>query len=192
MKFHTRFSCGHCQAKFKQISRIEFHLKTCLPFEVIQCQYCDHQVVFKSQLDLCQHVSEKHQQVLKPFKCQLCDHAFKLRTSYRKHMSRIHEHIPCQSHQCDKCPKKFIKKVYLTNHQMRFHQLKKEQLCTDCGELFLTQDSLKKHKKQHNNPQLEFECHVCQKIFRRKDKVSTLEYKSCILQIHMVHFATLE
>ena len=62
--------------------------------------------------------------------------------------------------------------MYLTNHQVRFHQLKKDNMCSECGQMFLTIGTLKKHlRNQHFEPQ-NFECHICQKIFKRKDKLN--------------------
>ena len=85
VKYHQKFECGICHENFKQISRIQFHLKSC--FQEIQhkCVYCDSELTFKSHLELFKHLSENHSdQVEKPFQCQFCQSSFKLKTSYQK------------------------------------------------------------------------------------------------------------
>ena len=65
--------------------------------------------------------------------------------------------------------KKFIKKIYLTNHKFKFHNLNKSYMCNLCGKMFLTETSLNMHIASHENP-LCFKCEVCDKEFHRKDK----------------------
>ena len=101
VNFHHKFSCSVCHEKFKQFSRIQFHLKSCFVQETQHnCSYCGTEMNFKNILDLFQHLAKNHSgQVEKPFQCQFCQSAFKLRTSYQKVSELLwyyNLHLPCE------------------------------------------------------------------------------------------------
>ena len=163
LNLQSRFKCGNCQEVFKTASRIKFHLEQCCDDQQKKCDKCDFES--KSHLYLQKHKNEVHGDLLH---CQLCIKSFKLKTSLVKHLISSHEKRNV-SFQCDKCPKKFIKRVYLTNHLLRFHHLPKENLCLHCGQAFLTSESLKRHTDEHFS-NVTFKCDSCGKVFKRKDK----------------------
>ena len=90
----------------------------------------------------------------KPFMCLYCNDStkasFKRNSSLQKHLITKHETDQNESFRCDKCPKRFIKKVYLTNHKTRFHNITKPFLCHNCGESFMGTSSLKVHMKNRS------------------------------------------
>merc|ERR1712083_286026 len=44
VKYHQKFECGVCHENFKQISRIQFHPKSCVQGSQYNCNYCNPEV----------------------------------------------------------------------------------------------------------------------------------------------------
>ena len=168
LEAHNRFTCGYCLEDLRQLKRIKFHLQDCTggPFN---CELCESS--FDLRKSLIEHKITTHQGQF-PFRCPRCpDKKFQLHNSLQKHIAQVHEKTEGTSgHKCDKCGKKFVKKVYLTNHQTRFHNLFKPYLCQDCGQRFTTNQGLARHMEIHKNAKA-FVCDTCGKSFRRKDKL---------------------
>ena len=165
---HSKFSCGCCSENFKSFARIKFHLDQQICKGKFSCRYC--QQIFCSNIKFSLHLSTAHDVVPK-FQCKICNSNFKLNTSLQKHLINKHENVSDSSYQCDQCPKKFVKKVYLTHHKTRFHNLQKQLLCSICGEMFLTPGSLQIHIKSHGENPQKYPCEICQKVFTKKEKV---------------------
>lgn len=73
---------------------------------------------------------------------------------------------------CDACPKKFIRRIYLTNHKLRMHKLDKKYLCQCCGRRFLGAASLSVHEREAHGPTPRpFACTQCDKTFAKKEKL---------------------
>ena len=166
LKSHNRFICGYCDEEYRQFTRMEYHLPKCDggPFD---CQLCSSSFVKRKSLN--EHKTMVHASET-PFHCSECPRKFKLNNSLQKHMVNAHEK-EITSFKCDKCGKRFVKKVYLTNHQTRFHNLFKPFLCQVCGDRFISSPSLESHMKIHQNVK-RFSCQTCKKEFRRRDKLN--------------------
>ena len=181
---HHRFICAYCLEQFKNFQRINFHLKKCKgpPFP---CSFCTK--IFRLKKELICHKEKMHSDE-KPFMCLYCNDStkasFKRNSSLQKHLITKHETDQNESFRCDKCPKRFIKKVYLTNHKTRFHNITKPFLCHNCGESFMGTSSLKVHMKTYcpiltqtpsyspsNKEKNTYSCQHCPKMFNRKDKL---------------------
>ena len=180
---HNRFICAYCLEEFRNFLRVNFHIKQCNGGPPFSCALCSK--TFQVKKDLNSHKEIMHADD-KPFKCPYCSNSagasFKRNSSLQKHLIKKHETPQNESYKCDKCPKRFIKKVYLTHHKTRFHNTTKPFLCQNCGESLLSKSSLREHMKMHA-PTLEktpcpskreqnmYPCHYCEKSFKRKDKL---------------------
>ena len=181
VKSHHRFICSYCLEEFRHFRRVNFHIKDCKGGPPFSCALCNR--TFQTKKDLNNHKSSVHADE-KPFTCSFCSGSsgasFKRNSSLQKHLIKKHEIPKNESYKCDKCPKRFIKKVYLTHHKTRFHNSTKPFLCHDCGVSLLNKSSLKEHLKTHaltfdnmaeNQEQNTFPCQYCEKSFKRKDKL---------------------
>lgn len=186
LRSHHRFICAYCQEEFRNFQRVNFHIEHCDGRPPFQCPFCTN--VFQGKKDLNVHKETVHQNE-RPFRCPYCsgstDTSFKRNSSLQKHLINKHESKQCASFKCDKCPKRFIKKVYLTNHKTKFHNITKPFLCQACGDSFMRNTTLNEHMKSHcgnlkqsiskpstiQTKQL-YPCPYCKKIFKRKDKLN--------------------
>jgi len=180
IKAHHSFVCAYCSQSFRSFQRVTFHIKKCSrpPFH---CSLCIE--VFQHKNDLDAHKKNVHKNE-KPFVCTYCNEtSFKYNSSLQKHLIAKHETNLNESFKCDKCPKRFIKKVYLTHHKTKFHNFTKPFLCQTCGESFTRNTTLKEHLKfpcaelgksaiSNLTPTKTFPCQHCKKTFKRKDKLN--------------------
>ncbi|XP_076049237.1 uncharacterized protein LOC143029918 isoform X2 [Oratosquilla oratoria] len=169
LKLHKlrKFVCELCHEEYRTFKRITYHLPRCLPGPY-PCQVCSQ--VFNSKKDLNYHKKKVHRDE-KSFVCEECGKCFKLRTSLQKHAINWHESGTAQGpFKCDVCPKKFIRRIYLTNHKIRMHGLDKKFVCQMCGNKFMTQNSLTTHMEIHSDVK-KFKCGFCDKKFKRKEKL---------------------
>ena len=61
-----------------------------------------------------------------------CGLSFRLNAALQKHLIQRHSSQPTgQPYGCDACDKKFIKKIYLTHHKLRYHHdtLQRDFVC---------------------------------------------------------------
>ena len=185
LRSHHRFICAYCREEFRTFQRINFHITHCDGGPPFQCHFCAN--IFETKKELILHKEVVHQNE-KPFKCPYCSNSpetwFKRNSSLQKHLINKHESSQCASFKCDKCPKRFIKKVYLTNHKTKFHNVTKPFLCQICGDSFMRNTTLNEHIKSHSGNinqstsktsmterKTLYPCHICKKIFKRKDKL---------------------
>ena len=183
---HQQFVCAYCFEHFRQFQRINFHIKDCKGGPPFPCEFCT--ITFNSKKELTFHKTSLHSNK-KPFRCPYCTSSvgawFKLNSSLQKHLIKQHERPQNESYQCDRCPKRFIKKVYLTHHKIRFHNITKPFLCQTCGESLFSKASLKAHMRIHVPPdkglllsttddckESTYQCNQCEKAFKRKDKLN--------------------
>ncbi|MCL4144909.1 UNVERIFIED_CONTAM: hypothetical protein GTU68_065218 [Idotea baltica] len=129
-----RFVCTICQVEFRALKRIVYHLPRCTPGPYT-CHLCSN--AFTSGKELNYHKKKAHR-TEKCYDCKECDKSFTLMSSLRKHCVTSHESKALMdsmvvqngtSYRCDVCHKKFIKRIFLTNHKIRNHNLDKNFLC---------------------------------------------------------------
>ncbi|TRY62665.1 hypothetical protein TCAL_02055 [Tigriopus californicus] len=163
---HNRFYCGYCDEAFRRCSRMKYHVTTCQGGGPFTCELCQAETPTLNLMKA--HKVESHKNQL-AYWCKVCPKQFKFNSSLQKHIASIHE-ANKSAFRCDDCGKRFLKKVYLTNHRTRFHNMFKPFLCQNCGQGFLTQESLKAHSATHSVTK-PFKCHICARGFSRKDKM---------------------
>lgn len=98
----------------------------------------------------------------RPFKCNLCDKAYRKRYELKAHRATHLEESP---HVCHICNKSFKRKLNLAVH-IRIHDSNNRVPCRHCGELFV-EGYIKKHELTHTIER-PYTCEICQKpIFRK-------------------------
>ena len=131
--------------------------------------------------------------------CKDCDHTFKFRVTYEKHLREdrcTHQcdicgkvfkyvggkghslyvdhmsfHYKQKDHECTICGKRFILKSHMRQHLKRHAEPK--PICDQCGDSFPTITAVKHHKNNvHNANKEQFTCPECPKIFKSKSGVN--------------------
>ena len=90
-----------------------------------------------------------HKDESKAIACSRCDKRFRHRSTYRKHIARVHDFAPEQRLKCEGCTKLFNHMEGLKRHVKKFHSGQKPQFqCDLCPLAFIFNYDLNKHKKR--------------------------------------------
>ncbi|XP_053673679.1 zinc finger protein 415-like [Anopheles nili] len=119
----------------------------------IACTICGKQVKSISE-----HM-EIHN-VVKRYKCTLCDRSFAQSNNLRYHMQKHKGEKPFQCHECDR---NFLTNSHLTSH-LKFHYNEKSFQCKICLKRFNHAGNLKKHIRVHSGEK-PFKCEICGHAF---------------------------
>ncbi|XP_055383568.1 zinc finger protein 91-like [Condylostylus longicornis] len=159
--------CDICNKKFTGKLSFEKHYK--LHGEdkslTIPCHDCYGQCFFRSKEELKQHVCNDHNDL----KCKECNKTFKLKSSFKEHILRIHKNKPNPPEPtitCTKCGK-LVKKCLLRDHERSNCGQDYLYECKICLKKFSTAGILKEHTKIHTGELTAF-CKFCNKGFRNK------------------------
>jgi ribosomal protein L31 len=101
------------------------------------------------QMHVKQHIESVHEGK-KPFRCDICDAKFALKSTLDNHIRTIHEnpkHIDetKKVFHCQSCPSSFTSNPKLRKHILRLH-VDAQLRCNDCKESFAFDKDLKIHK----------------------------------------------
>ncbi|XP_066254703.1 zinc finger protein ZFP2-like isoform X15 [Euwallacea similis] len=99
----------------------------------------------------------------RPWKCQMCDQAFKQKSVLDSHEKTVHGKSE-ERYSCQTCDKTFNHKKYYLVHCNR-HLQKYDKKCQECNKVFSNNVSLKKHMIVHSEER-PYECNVCGKRFK--------------------------
>lgn len=124
-----------------------------------QCKICK-KVLVKTSFA----VHLRIHQGLRPYKCTMCDWAFKQAYDLKHHVESIHDGI--KAHQCELCGKEFTRKYTLRLHQ-KSHTDTRDFKCQICQRGFYTKGKLIEHGRTHTGEK-PFLCDVCGRGFRIK------------------------
>lgn len=113
------FKCTECDAEFVNESKLKVHVKQVhlgeKPVQKIeampQCEICGKKS-WKLKIHMTLHSNER------PFKCTLCDAAFKTINAHKKHM---YSHSKTRPYNCLKCETGYYRIKYLQKHYQRDH-----------------------------------------------------------------------
>ena len=100
------------------------------------CRYCPRK--YKSAKYLRAHTKSHTNPFRALFRCVHCDKAFGMKCLLKNHLRR---HTGERPFQCPDCPKRYMRKYYLTSHLNNCHLT-----CLNCDKKFETQSQLAKHK----------------------------------------------
>ena len=131
------------------------------------------------------------------FRCEICNHSFKYKKIYDKHVSangckRICEfcgkifyrrqigkynmhmkvHNNQRDHTCQTCGKSYFERNYLLRHQRVMHKGERNYICDVCGKDFPTNSHVWTHRREvHGNHT--YHCQYCEKVYRSKSGLET-------------------
>ena len=96
-----------------------------------------------------------HVEDSKSIQCQRCEKKFRHLSTYRKHISRVHDFHPDRRLPCQYCGKLYNHKEGLIRHVKKYHPLAfgsmPQHSCKDCSKSFVYRYDLNKHTKSFHN-----------------------------------------
>ncbi|XP_011666337.2 uncharacterized protein LOC105439248 isoform X2 [Strongylocentrotus purpuratus] len=182
------FGCPFCGKEFKCGFRLNKHMQTHIPKEVLeqnnegtiqmqlalspdrekrmvrfdQCQFCKQ--LF---MDLKAHIRRVHSEAEEHL-CSICGHVLRNKESLVAHEKR-HKVVAAGKKEfvCKECGADFFFQTGLNQHSKR-HLSERACVCEICGKAFKTTKDLEKHKLVHTKPH---SCQVCKRRFGQKSNM---------------------
>lgn len=142
------FQCGICSQGLPSISQLSFHMKAHCMDNLFQCNMCGDR--FNKPDRLSAHL-ELHTNVVKAFKCGICNAGFLENSMLLKHLQEKHEVLPCL-YKCSICLSLFKEVSKLVSHIVKKHpSVGKEYKCGICDKSFTQGSRLSLHVQKHSN-----------------------------------------
>lgn len=190
LKYHQRvhlpddkkFTCIICDKLFKKFENRITHEQTHIRAEM-RCVMCPSKYLFPNCAKLREHITKNHtdfsmklipkkKNAKKSFHCSVCDEYVLGEVNFRYH-SR--SHLPDDlKFVCQTCPKSFMTKSALRNHQSTHNKnitsqsIEEPFRCKICLNTYSSELFLRKHENlRHQIPNLL--CDICHKCFRTKN-----------------------
>ena len=153
---HERFKCPICDRNFaskqyvvqhiikshSEDSTQIFYTKYETDKKSYKCPNCEN--VFATEFELVEHLQKFCQNLIKKFKCYLCDQTCVSKKRLKDHFDINHQgHKP---YQCSMCKMTFPKTCLLEQHIQEFHEKRRPFDCEVCQKKFFR----KKHLLVHN------------------------------------------
>ncbi|OQR80203.1 zinc finger protein-like [Tropilaelaps mercedesae] len=160
----AKYVCHLCKLHFSAGAEHRYHMRTFHNATAARpCPICSKP--FYNTTDLRNHVMA-HKGV-KPYKCQICGHAFTVKSNLTNHQLR---HGPLE-YECQICGKRLAQPASLKKH-LKSHAGNKPFQCNLCEKRFLQRGDLTRHQLVHNG-QRDFTCDLCEKQFSLKANLQT-------------------
>lgn len=133
-----------------------------------ECKLCLRKFPNKTKLNRHSAIHSKD----RPYVCELCSSAFKLREGLSKHMKR-HNGTYAKPHQCSVCSLKFDSRDRLSIHMMG-HDGIKPHACQYCDRAYTLKSDLVKHLQKNHLGNAIYRCTFidCTEAFRLKVELS--------------------
>eukprot|EP01083_Nonionella_stella_P257367 881035_1 len=174
------FNCEFCEQRFHLKDHLIKHISKShqLPIKHVETEdksYIRKSVSTENQSLAAYHQSQsetKHydnnysHSSARPFKCSLCENAFKSNRDLKSHQ-RIHTNE--RQFQCNVCEKSFKSRGEVNKHQ-RCHSDERPFQCFWCEKAFKTKTSMKRHQRTHSDER-PFHCNQCEKSFKYRDSL---------------------
>merc|ERR1719376_124979 len=149
------FTCEHCGVGFAFKVGLENHLNTKTKSGIPYCSI--------------RTKKEKHSDVDKAFKCDICNAGFTSRGNLALHHKSIHLKI---THKCEQCSKSFNVLGNLERHIKTVHDTSNRFKCELCGQAYNIKSNLQRHIKMVHEKQQRFACSFCQQRFSEKSSLN--------------------
>ncbi|XP_001843776.2 zinc finger protein 808 [Culex quinquefasciatus] len=170
-------TCKHCQNKFTSWGALIYHRKhihgeSIEKTQFVKCASC--QLKFASEEEMANHVCLRGiiRERERPFKCDLCDKAFPVKTHLEIHYS---VHPEYHNFKCDECPRGFYFERELDKHKKKVHiSTESYHTCETCNLRFKTKGNLVRHQEFHMGRV--YCCEHCGKEFQARHSLKTHMY----------------
>ena len=175
-EYTPMFHCNICDYKAPQECRLKYHQArkhmSNKPYGCSQCSYkAAHKVLIKQHFhykhqkqeevncDICKKTFQKrsyrsHTKIchndLKPFQCNLCEFATKLKPRLETHQNN--KHFKLSDHKCETCGRTFRMKMSMERHIKVIHEKEKRIVikCESCAFSTIHRSSMNRHIKSHH------------------------------------------
>lgn len=185
--------CHLCGKIYSLLTNLTRHIKTKHEKETLtKCTYKSCKLYYNPK-KVSDHMKKHHKRFIKET-CDICDIAFKTKSSFKRHMNLIHEKIIKQEMEkplaCDVCEARFKSIPILKYHKARMHG--DTSTCAICSKTFHKADEAKEHfKVVHDGT---FKCSICDKGYEeipnlRRHLAQTHNFHSLSSRVHRSHNA---
>ena len=113
---------------------------------IIQDEMSKDNKIFKKNKSHKKITKKKKEQIIKVYKCDICNKSYNIKNSYQKHLLTHNN----KKYICSICDAKFDEKSKLNRHLL-IHSDTKEFKCNICDSAFKLKYNLKVHMRVHNN-----------------------------------------
>ena len=163
-----KHACPVCDVKLASKGGLKSHLIRHMGGGKHKCALCLKTFPFPSTLKY--HIAFVHEKIAiaKPFKCEVCEMAFKSRPDLEMHKTR---HSEERKFECSFCDKKFKCKYSLRNHEKKIHLKQRRTVsCATCGMQLGNKSALRRHLEVHKpeSERTRYRCDSCEKTFTGK------------------------
>jgi len=143
------FSCTKCDKKFGHKVDLLDHIRTIHDkLKQFVCDSCGLALSSRQTLKTHRLI---HEASSKNIDCNLCNKSFRHKTTYNKHVRRVHEYDASKSLICGFCNKSFKHDEGLKRHIKKLHDsISVKYPCNICQKTFAFMYELTKHIKSHN------------------------------------------
>ena len=156
-------ACHICGKIYSLLTNLTRHIKNKHEKETLtKCKYKSCHLSYNPK-KLSAHMKEYHKRFIKDT-CDICDIAFKTKSSFKRHKKEIHDKIKQEMKdpvKCYVCKKVFKSIPMLKIHFARIHG--NMSTCAVCSKTFHTVKAAKKHFKDAHDGS--FKCSMCHKSF---------------------------
>ena len=138
-------SCDQCGKRFITRNDLKIHVQSVHKRQKFICDQCGQALTTRQGLR--QHTLI-HLEGSKSISCSRCDKKFRHLSTYRKHISRVHDFNPDRRLSCDHCGKLYNHSEGLKRHVKKYHLETPHFPCDLCPQAFVFNYDLNKHKKR--------------------------------------------
>ena len=140
------------------------------------CEQCGKTFTSRQGVDVHQRI---HTGEL-PYKCEICEKAFRTATQRREHVRRMHTNA--RPYICTTCGMAFKTRPDCSRHEAR-HQDKKPHSCSFCKKQFVDKTSCSSHERRHTGEK-PFSCQHCTASFPSKSACRNHEKRHFVKNVY--------
>lgn len=149
-----KYSCDQCGKDFGQKADMNDHIQQIHKKEnKFVCDLCGEILCSRQTLSTHRLV---HKDETKNIECHLCSSVFRHKSTFRKHVQRVHEFDQSKMLQCENCKKLFKHMEGLKRHKKKMHSSYSSVRygCEICSKDYSFQYDLNKHVKNVHNKKI--------------------------------------